>query len=310
MLALRAEGRRTRARQAYSTGRTAPPRRAASIVSLSVLDDLRGAGPRSEDGGDAHLEERGAVALRNDAACDHGSRLQTVALERLNHRRHELAVRPGKNAEPHQLRAEVPRLLRDLVRRLSDARIRDVKTGLAQCTDDDPRAPVVTVEAGLRDENPERLLVAGGRLLWHCASYTAADGVTSSIRTPCVADGCVKAIRPRSPGRGPSAMGSPSACSASTFASTSPTVKAMWWIPSPRRSMNRPMSRVVAQGFEQFDVRFALLDERRPDAAFCVLEDLRCWRVEQLAELAQRLLDARHGDAHVIHRANRCPRTE
>ena len=99
--------------------------------------------------------------LRRDRAADDDEDITRVVLaETLYDPRHQRHVRARENRDPDRVRVLLDRGLDDLLRRLVEARVDDLHAGVAQRPRDDLRSPIVPVQPGLRDHDPNRPLHA------------------------------------------------------------------------------------------------------------------------------------------------------
>ena len=77
------------------------------------------------------------------------------ALERVDHRREQRHVRARHDREPDRVDGLLHRRRGDHLRRLMQPGVDDLVAGIRERTRDDLRAAIVTVEAGLGDEDPQ-----------------------------------------------------------------------------------------------------------------------------------------------------------
>ena len=122
------------------------------------------------------------VLVRNDAAGENDDVLSAPLLQELQDLREEHVVRPGEDRESDDVHVLLDGRRRDLRRRLPQPRIDDLHAGVAQGARDDLGAPVVPVEPGLGDQDPD----------WprHGAKSSRPTSRPSRRGTPCRRRGC------------------------------------------------------------------------------------------------------------------------
>jgi acetyl-CoA carboxylase alpha subunit len=117
------------------------------------LGDRGHRGTRGEDLGDAHLLELGDVAVGDDAATEDEDIVEVAFLQQREHTGEQRHVRPRQERQPHRIGVLLDNRLDDLLRRLVQAGVYDLEAGVAQRSGDDLGTPIVSVEAGLGDDN-------------------------------------------------------------------------------------------------------------------------------------------------------------
>ena len=110
------------------------------------------------------------------------------------------------------------------------------------------------------------------------SSRFALQFARHSISTPFPADGCRNATRqPCAPGTGASLISRyPAAFSRARCASMSSTRRQMWWIPSPRFSMNFAIGESGDGRLEQLEIRVADGEKRRLHPCVSTVSTCRC----------------------------------
>ena len=98
------------------------------------------------------------IFIRNDAAYDDQHIGHLFFFQQLHHARHDGVVRSGKNGQADDLHVFLQRGIDDHFRGLPEAGIDNLHAGIAQRASDDLRAPVVSVEAGFGDQDPDSMI--------------------------------------------------------------------------------------------------------------------------------------------------------
>ena len=104
---------------------------------------------------------------------------------------------PGEDRQPDGVGVLLDHGLHDLLRRLVQTRVDDLHPGVAQRAGDDLRAAVVTVEAGLGDDDADLALGGGGA---HWGRNNTACAVPGAVRCCAVGE-----LGPRAGPNSPSA---------------------------------------------------------------------------------------------------------
>ena len=108
---------------------------------------------RREERGDTDLLERGDVVIGDDAAAEHHHVAEAPLAQQLQHPAEQRHVRAREQREPDGVGVLLQRRLRHLLGRLVQAGVDDLEAGVAQRPRDHLGAPVVTIEARLRDDD-------------------------------------------------------------------------------------------------------------------------------------------------------------
>ena len=124
-------------------------------AGLQELDDRTSRRARREHLGDALLLQLAHVVVRDRPADDDEHVLGALIAQQRKDARHERHVRAGEDRDADRVGVFLDHRLDDLLGRLVQTGVDDLHPGVAQCPRDDLRAPVVTVEAGLRDDHSD-----------------------------------------------------------------------------------------------------------------------------------------------------------
>src|SRR6478609_1593283 len=124
---------------------------------------------RGEDLGDADLGQLRDVGVGNDPAAEDDDLTQAALAQELDHPGEQRHVGAGEQRQADRVGVLLEDGLGDLLRRLVQAGVDDLEPAVAQRPGDDLGAPIVTVEAGFRDDDSVPALHAAGTI----ASLTA-----------------------------------------------------------------------------------------------------------------------------------------
>ena len=108
--------------------------------------------------------------------------------QQLDDARDERHVRAGEDRQADRVGVLLDHGLDDLLRRLVQAGVDDLHAGVAQRAGDDLRAAVVTVQAGLGDDDADLLLAAGAR--------SCAGAARDACRSESARKRSVRAVAP------------------------------------------------------------------------------------------------------------------
>src|SRR5690349_1204281 len=136
----------------------------AAELAAQPLDDLGRWSARGEYLLDALGLQLRDVLAGDDAAPEDEDVAGALLAKQLHHARKQGHVRTRVAGEADRVGVLLDHGLRDLLGRLVQTRVDDLEPRVAEGARDDLRAPVVPVQSGLRDDDPERL--------GHAAQYT------------------------------------------------------------------------------------------------------------------------------------------
>src|SRR5450759_1154723 len=131
--------------------------------------------PGQKDVADAEGFEPGDVLLGDDPAREHDDVLRSLFLQHPHDLGEADVVRAGENREADRVDVFLNGRGDDLLRGLAQAGVDDFHAGIAKRTRDDFRATVVSVQAGLGDENAD-LALAHWPLPWGARSLSVRIG--------------------------------------------------------------------------------------------------------------------------------------
>src|SRR5690348_6974220 len=152
----------------FRVARRVVPEDAATGVSILLrgggealaneVDDVLGGSAGKKNFGDANFFQRGDVGFRNDAADEDSDVVHPFFAEEFHEAGAESVVRAGEDGEADDVHVFLHGGGGDHLRRLAEAGVDDFHASVAESAGDDFRAAVVTVEAGLGDEDADFFL--------------------------------------------------------------------------------------------------------------------------------------------------------
>ena len=107
-----------------------------------------------------------ASGMMPPANSSTSSGVDLAVAQRLDDARKQLHVRAGEDAQADDVDVLLQRGLGDHLRRLADAGVDDLHAGVAQRARDDLGPAVVTVEAGLGDEDANLVVCHSEGIIW------------------------------------------------------------------------------------------------------------------------------------------------
>src|SRR5438093_1287078 len=122
-------------------------------VLAHPVDDIERRGAGAEDSLESHLLELWQVLMRDDPPTEEDHIVDPPFLQLFHHSWEQLQVCAGEDGEPDDVRVLLECRLSDHLRRLPDARIDDLEAGVAEGSGDDFGAAVMSIEAGLGDND-------------------------------------------------------------------------------------------------------------------------------------------------------------
>src|SRR5919106_1604269 len=128
---------------------------------FDVLHQVAGRRTGPEQLADPAPLERLHILGRNDAASGDQDVAAARVGEELFHAREQRHVGARENGEPHDIHVFLDRRLGDHFGRLVQARVHDFHAGIAQRRRHDLGSPVVSIQSGLRHQDPDGSLPGG-----------------------------------------------------------------------------------------------------------------------------------------------------
>jgi hypothetical protein len=134
----------------------------------------RGAG--AEDGGDPLLLEECHILFRNGAADDNQYVACALLFEQRGHAGHDGVVCTGEDAQTDAVDVFLEGGVDDHLRRLPEAGVDNLHTGVAQRPGDDLGSSVVAVQARLGDQDTDRYTIWGWGGFRHRTEENTTEG--------------------------------------------------------------------------------------------------------------------------------------
>src|SRR2546425_667115 len=144
---------RTNGTNGWNRGSRAGCGAALGRVVAHPIDDVVRGRAGAEDTLEAQLLKLGDVIVRDDAAAEEDDVVHAALLQLLHYAREELQVSTGEDGEPYDVGVLLKRGLGDHFGGLADACVDDLEAGVAEGPGDYFGAAVVSVEAGLGDDD-------------------------------------------------------------------------------------------------------------------------------------------------------------
>ena len=118
-------------------------------IEVDEVDNSRRRGARREDLSDASLLQSRDIAFGDNAAADDQGVFHALLTNEVDNLREEMRMRTGKDAHRNNIDVLIGSRLSNLLRSLAEARVDDLKTGVAQSARNNLGTAIMTIQTGL-----------------------------------------------------------------------------------------------------------------------------------------------------------------